>query len=350
MEFTAKQIAEFLNGTIEGDVTAKVSGFSKIEEGRPGTLTFLANPKYEHYIYGTKAAIVLVNDDFQPSTPVTATLLRVPNAYAALASLLHFVEQTKTQKEGIDPSAFIAETARVDEGGYVGHFAYIGEHTAIGRGCRIYPHAYIGDNVQIGDDTIVYPHVTIYNGCVIGARCILHAGAVIGSDGFGFAPENGTYRKIPQLGNVVLEDEVEVGANTTIDRAVMESTIIRRGVKLDNLIQIAHNVQIGENTVMASQVGISGSTKVGSHCMVGGQVGLGGHIHIGDGTQIGAQSGIISNIDAGSRIMGSPAMPLKTFFRSSIALRKLPDMYLELDRLSKEVEELKKSLSLTDKK
>ncbi len=344
MEFTAKQIAEFLNGTIEGDVTAKVSGFSKIEEGKPGTLTFLANPKYEHYIYGTKAAIVLVNDDFQPSAHVDATLLRVPNAYAALASLLHFVEQTRTQKAGTDPTAFIAPSAQVGEGGYIGHFAYIGEQSVIGRGCRIYPYAYVGDNVQIGDDTTIYPHVTIYNGCVVGSRCILHAGAVIGSDGFGFAPENGTYRKIPQLGNVVLEDEVEVGANTTIDRAVMESTIIRRGVKLDNLIQIAHNVQIGENTVMASQVGISGSTKVGSHCMVGGQVGLGGHIHIGDGTQIGAQSGIISNIDAGSRVMGSPAMPLKTFFRSSIAQRKLPDMYLEIDRLSKEIEELKKRL------
>ena len=344
MEFTAKQIAEFLNGTIEGDVTAKVSGFSKIEEGKPGTLTFLANPKYEHYIYGTKAAIVLVNDDFQPSAHVDATLLRVPNAYAALAALLHFVEQTRTQKAGTDPTAFIAPSAQVGEGGYIGHFAYIGEQSVIGRGCRIYPYAYVGDNVQIGDDTTIYPHVTIYNGCVVGSRCILHAGAVVGSDGFGFAPENGTYRKIPQLGNVVLEDEVEVGANTTIDRAVMESTIIRRGVKLDNLIQIAHNVQIGENTVMASQVGISGSTKVGSHCMVGGQVGLGGHIHIGDGTQIGAQSGIISNIDAGSRVMGSPAMPLKTFFRSSIAQRKLPDMYLEIDRLSKEIEELKKRL------
>ena len=344
MEFTAKQIAEFLNGTIEGDVTAKVNGFSKIEEGKPGTLTFLANPKYEHYIYSTKAAIVLVNDDFHPSAPIESTLLRVPNAYAALASLLHFVEQTQTQKEGIDPSAFIAPSARVGAGGYVGHFAYIGEHSVIGRGCRIYPHAYIGDNVQIGDDTIVYPHVTIYNGCVVGSRCILHAGAVVGSDGFGFAPENGTYRKIPQLGNVVIEDEVEVGANTTIDRAVMESTTIHRGVKLDNLIQIAHNVQIGENTVMASQVGVSGSTKVGRHCMIGGQVGLGGHIHIGDGTQIGAQSGIISNIDAGSRVMGSPAMPLKTFFRSSITLRKLPDMYLEIDRLRKEVEELKKRL------
>jgi len=232
----------------------------------------------------------------------------------------------------------------VGAGGYVGHFAYIGEHSVIGRGCRIYPHTYIGDNVQIGDDTIVYPHVTIYNGCVVGSRCILHAGAVVGSDGFGFAPENGTYRKIPQLGNVIIEDEVEVGANTTIDRAVMESTTIHRGVKLDNLIQIAHNVQIGENTVMASQVGVSGSTKVGRHCMIGGQVGLGGHIHIGDGTQIGAQSGIISNIDAGSRVMGSPAMPLKTFFRSSITLRKLPDMYLEIDRLRKEVEELKKRL------
>lgn len=319
-----------------------MSNFSKIEEGQPGTLTFLANPKYEHYIYGTQASIVLVNDDFKPSVSIGATLIRVPNAYAALASLLKIAEQTKAQRQGIDSTAFIASSATVGDDCYVGNFAYIGENTVIGKGCRIYPHAYIGDRVTIGDDTIIYPHVTIYNGCCIGHTCILHAGAVIGSDGFGFAPENGEYRKIPQLGNVILEDEVEVGANTTIDRAVMDSTIIRRGVKLDNLIQIAHNVQVGENTVMAAQVGISGSTKVGEQCMIGGQVGLGGHIHIGRGTQIGAQSGIISNIEPHSRIMGSPAIPMKNFFRSSVMYRKLPDMYLEINKLRKELDELKK--------
>lgn len=341
MEFTAQQIADFLNGTIEGDSAVKVHNFSKIEEGQPGTLTFLANPKYEHYIYGTQASLVLVNNDFSPSAPVAATLIRVPNAYAALASLLNVVEQRNEPKKGTAASAFIAASASVGKDGYVGEFAYIGENTTIGEGCRIFPHAYIGDHVTIGDHTIVYPHVTIYNGCVIGKNCILHAGAVIGSDGFGFAPENGEYKKIPQLGNVVLEDDVEVGANTTIDRAVMNSTVIRKGVKLDNLVQIAHNVQVGENTVMAAQVGISGSTKVGARCMIGGQVGLGGHIHIGDDTQIGAQSGIISHIEARSRVMGSPAIPIKNFFRSGIIYRKLPEIYLELNRLKKEIDELK---------
>ena len=324
MEFTAQQIADFLNGTIEGDSAVKVHNFSKIEEGQPGTLTFLANPKYEHYIYGTQASLVLVNNDFSPSAPVAATLIRVPNAYAALASLLNVVEQRNEPKKGTAASAFIAASANVGK-----------------DGCRIFPHAYIGDHVTLGDHTIVYPHVTIYNGCVIGKNCILHAGAVIGSDGFGFAPENGEYKKIPQLGNVVLEDDVEVGANTTIDRAVMNSTVIRKGVKLDNLVQIAHNVQVGENTVMAAQVGISGSTKVGARCMIGGQVGLGGHINIGDDTQIGAQSGIISHIEARSRVMGSPAIPIKNFFRSGIIYRKLPEIYLELNRLKKEIDELK---------
>ncbi len=297
MEFSARQIADFLDGTIEGNGAIKVNSFSKIEEGKPGSLTFLANPKYEHYIYGTKASIVLVNNDFKPSVPIEATLIRVPNAYAALATLMNVVEQADTKKKGVDSTAFIAASAKVGKDCYVGNFVYIGENTVIGEGCRIFPHAYIG---------------------------------------------NGQYRKIPQLGNVVLEDEVEVGANTTIDRAVMDSTIIRKGVKLDNLIQIAHNVQVGENTVMASQVGISGSTKVGKQCMIGGQVGLGGHIHIGDGTQIGAQSGIISNIDAHSRIMGSPAIPMKNFFRSGVIFRKLPEMYLEINRLRKELDELKK--------
>ena len=278
MEFSAQQIAAFLNGTVEGDPDVKVSNFSKIEEGKIGTLTFLANPKYEHYIYNTKASIVLVNNDFTPSGIVPATLIRVDNAYASLAMLLNMVEQSKKKENGIDSTAFIAKSASVDENAYIGAFAYIGNNAKVGKNCRIYPYAYIGDNVIIGDNTVLYPHVTIYEGCVVGCNCILHAGSVVGSDGFGFAPEGETYKKIPQLGNVVIEDDVEIGANTTIDRAVMDSTILRRGVKLDNLVQIAHNVEVGENTVMAAQVGIAGSVKIGKHCMFGGQVGLAGHI------------------------------------------------------------------------
>ena len=245
MEFSAQQIASVLGGTVEGDPEVKVNNFSKIEEGKPGTLTFLANPKYEHFIYQTEASIVLVNNDFTPAEPVKATLVKVANAYASLAILLNMVEQANVKKAGIDATAFIAGSATVGEGCYVGNFAYIGEDVKIGKNSRIYPHAYIGDHVTIGDNCTIYPHATIYNGCVIGNNCILHAGSVIGSDGFGFAPEGDNYKKIPQLGNVVLEDDVEIGANTTIDRAVMDSTIIRRGVKLDNLVQIAHNVEVG---------------------------------------------------------------------------------------------------------
>lgn len=343
MEFTAQQIADFLKGTVVGDPTAKVSNFSKIEEGIPGTITFLANPKYEHFIYQTKASIVLVNENFNPASPIESTLIRVSNAYTSLAMLLNLVEQSRIKKNGIDSSAFIAATATIEENCYVGAFAYIGENTHIGKGCMIYPHVYIGDNVRIADNTTLYPHSVIYDECIIGHHCIIHAGVVIGADGFGFAPENGEYTKIAQLGNVVIEDNVEMGANTAVDRAVMGSTIIHKGVKLDNLIQIGHNVEIGENTVMAAQVGIAGSTKVGSNCMFGGQVGLGGHIHIGDNTQIGAQSGIISNIDANSKIMGSPAIPVKSFMRSGVLLEKLPDIYKTLYRLEKEVEELKKN-------
>jgi UDP-3-O-[3-hydroxymyristoyl] glucosamine N-acyltransferase len=343
MEFTAQQIADFLKGTVEGDPAAKVSGFSKIEEGIPGTITFLANPKYEHFIYQTKASIVLVNEDFSPASEIKTTLIRVPNAYTSLAMLLNLAEQSTIRKSGIDSSAFIARTAVVGENGYIGTLAYIGEGTTIGKGCMIYPHTYIGDRVKIGDNTIIYPHVTIYDGCIVGNNCILHAGSVIGSDGFGFAPENGVYKKIPQLGNVVVEDEVEVGANTTIDRAVIGSTTIHKGVKLDNLIQVGHNVEIGEHTVMASQVGIAGSTKVGSNCMFGGQAGLGGHITIGDNSQIGAQSGIISNIGKNSRIMGYPAIPIRKFMQSSIVIKKLPEIYRTLNRLEEEVAELKKN-------
>lgn len=345
MEFSAQQIAGFLNGTIEGDPEVKVCNFSKIEEGKPGTLTFLANPKYEHYIYETKASIILVNNDFIPAAPINSTLIKVANAYTALAMLLNIVEQSKTKKSGIDSTAFIAVSAKVGEDAYVGNFAYIGENVTLGKNCKVYPYAYIGDHVTAGDNCVFYPHVTIYNSCIIGSRCIFHAGVVIGSDGFGFAPEGDLYKKIPQLGNVIIEDDVEIGANTTIDRAVMDSTIIRKGVKLDNLIQIAHNVEIGENTVMAAQVGIAGSVKIGKHCMFGGQVGLAGHIKIGDHVNLGAQSGIISDIKDGETIMGTPAISAKSFMRSSAIFNRLPEMYRTMGQLQREIEQLKKELT-----
>ena len=308
MEFSAQQIAGFLNGTIEGDPNVKVSNFSKIEEGKPGTLTFLANLKYAHHIYNTEASIVLVNNDFKPEQPIRATLVKVENAYAALAMLLNLVEQSKSKKKGVDSTAFIAASATVSDDCYVGNFAYIGEGVKMGKNCMVYPHAYIGDHVTVGDNCVFYPHATVYENCTIGNNCILHAGSVVGADGFGFAPEGETYKKIPQLGNVIIEDDVEIGANTTIDRAVMDSTIIRRGVKLDNLVQIAHNVEVGENTVMAAQVGIAGSVKVGKHCMFGGQVGLAGHIHVADHVVFGAQAGVISDVKEATTLLGRRAI------------------------------------------
>ncbi|HHT29714.1 MULTISPECIES: UDP-3-O-(3-hydroxymyristoyl)glucosamine N-acyltransferase [Petrimonas] len=345
MTFTAQQIADFLKGEIVGNPDVEVDNFAKIEEGKPRTIAFLSNPKYTHYIYETKADIVLVNRDFTPDKPVSATLIKVPDAYAALAALLELANSLAPVKKGIEEMSFVSPSAKLGENVYVGAFAYIGEHVEIGRDAKIYPQAYIGDNVKIGNNVTIYAGVKIYHGCVIGDNCILHAGAVIGADGFGFSKQEGIYHKIPQIGNVVLEEEVEVGANTTIDRAVMGSTIIRKGVKLDNLIQIAHNCEIGRNTVMAAQVGIAGSAKLGEGCVLGGQVGIGGHITIGSHSQIGAQSGIISNTPEGSEVMGSPAYPVKNFFKSSIIIPKLPDMYRQLNALEKEIRELKKQLS-----
>ena len=344
MEFTAQQIADLLKGTIVGDPTTKISSFSKIEEGAEGTITFLSNPKYEQFIYETKASIVLVNNDFTPTSEIKATLIKVQNAYSSLAILLDLAEKAKSKKNGVDSLAFISATASIETDCYIGAFVFIGENVRIGKGCKIYPHTYIGDNAVIGDNTTFYPHSTVYEGCVIGQNCIIHAGAVIGSDGFGFAPEgDGAYKKIAQIGNVLIEDNVEVGANTTIDRAVMGSTIIRKGVKLDNLIQIAHNVEVGENTVMAALVGIAGSTKIGSNCMFGGQSGACGHLTVGDGSKVAAQTGIINNKPPNSEIMGMPAIPLKNFLRSSLHFEKLPDIYRTISRLEKEVEELKKN-------
>ena len=345
MEFTAQQIAAFLRGTVEGDPEVKVSNFSKIEEGKPGTLTFLANPKYEHHIYHTEASIVLVNQDFTPTEPIHTTLIRVENAYTALAQLLNMVEQAKSKKSGVDSTAFIAPTASVGEDCYIGNMAYIGERVKLGNNCQVYPFAYIGDNVEIGDNTILYPHVTVYHDCRIGQHCILHAGSVIGADGFGFAPEGEQYKKIPQLGNVVIEDNVEIGANTTIDRAVMDSTIIRQGVKLDNLIQIAHNVEVGENTVMAAQVGIAGSVKVGKHCMFGGQVGLAGHIQIADDVTLGAQAGVISSVKEATTLLGAQAIQARNFMRSSAIFNRLPELYRTIGQLQREVETLKKEIN-----
>lgn len=345
MKFSAKQISEFLNGELIGNPDVSVSNFSKIEEGQPGTITFLGNPKYTHHIYETAADIVIVNADFEPDKPIAATLIKVPNAYAALASLMELAGKHQPVKKGVEAMSFVSPNAKVGENVYVGAFAYIAEGASVGDNSKIYPQVYVGDNVQIGKNCIIYAGVKIYSDCVIGDNCILHSGAVIGADGFGFSKKEERYHKIPQMGNVLIEDDVEIGANTTVDRAVMGSTIIRKGVKLDNLIQIAHNCEVGENTVMAAQVGVAGSTKIGENCVLGGQVGIGGHITIGNRSQIGAQSGIISNTKEGSEIIGTPAFPVKNYFRSSIIIPKLPDMYRQLNALEKEIAELKKSLS-----
>lgn len=335
MEFTAIQIAQVLGGTVEGNPEAPVRTYSKIEEGVPGALTFFANPKYEHYVYSTAASVVLVNNDFQPSQEVKATLIRVPNAYEALAQLLNMYEQMQPKKVGIEQPSYISQKATVGEFAYVGAFAYIGDGAKIGKNVKIYPQAYIGDGVVVGDDTVIYAGVKIYKGCKIGSRCTLHAGCVIGADGFGFAPDaNGVYQKISQIGNVEIADDVEVGANTCIDRATMGSTRIGKGTKLDNLIQIAHNVEIGESTVMAALGGIAGSTKVGSHCMFGGQTGIAGHIKVADGTKCGAQTGIAGNIKKeNTTVFGSPAIDVMTYNKAYAIFRHLPEMKKQLDEL-----------------
>jgi UDP-3-O-[3-hydroxymyristoyl] glucosamine N-acyltransferase len=285
MEFTAQQIADFLEGVVEGNPSVTVNNFSKIEDGQPGTLSFLSNPKYTQYIYETKASIVLVNKDFQPENEVRATLIRVEDAYQSLALLMSIVDKAKSDKTGISSLAFVSSTANIGGNSYIAPFVYIGENVTIGQNCSLHAHCTIEDGAQIGNNVTLFPGVTVYNDCVIGDNCILHSGCVIGSDGFGFAPtEDGTYRKIPQMGNVIVEDDVEIGANSIVDRATLGSTIIRKGVKIDNLVQIAHNVEVGENTVIAAQSGISGSTKLGKKCILAGQVGLAGHIQIADGT------------------------------------------------------------------
>jgi UDP-3-O-[3-hydroxymyristoyl] glucosamine N-acyltransferase len=344
MEFTAQVIAGFLKGEIEGDPGTKVNTIAKIEEGHEGALSFLANPKYEHYIYSTESSIVLINKSFVPTAPIKATLIRVENAYESFASLLRLVDQARPRKKGIHPTAVIEASAKIGTDVYIGPYTYIGENCRIGDGCSLYPNVYIGDNTKVGDGSILYPGVKVYHECVIGLECIIHAGSVIGSDGFGFAPQSeNEYMKIPQLGNVILEDHVEIGANVTIDRATMGSTVIRKGVKLDNLIQIGHNVEIGENTVMAAQTGIAGSTKIGKNCMLGGQVGIAGHLKIAAGTKIGAQAGLLGDVkEENTAIIGSPAFDIKQFMKSYVFVRKLPEIKAKLDSVEKDVEALKK--------
>lgn len=341
MEFTAKQIAEVINGEVVGDENVTVNVFSKIEEGKPGSLTFLSNPKYTNYIYTTEASIVLVSNKFVPEHEIRATMIKVDNPYDCLAKLMMMYESAKPKKKGIDPLAFIAPTAKVGEDVYIGAFAYIGENAVVGDDARIYPHSYIGDGVKIGENTTVYSNVNVYSGCRIGDNCILHSGCVIGADGFGFAPTEDGYEKIPQIGNVVLEDNVEIGANTCIDRATMGSTIIRKGAKIDNLVQIAHNDEIGSNTVIAAQTGVAGSTKIGEWCMFGGQVGVAGHITVGDKVNVGAQTGINSHVDGNQTLMGYPAMSYRDFMKISVIQRKLPDMLKRLDAMEKELKALK---------
>lgn len=344
MEFSAATLAGFLKGEVEGDPGIVVNTVAKIEEGHPGALSFLANPKYEHYIYSTKSSIVLVNRSFIPSSKVEATLIKVDNAYDAFASLLRLVDQARPRKKGIHSTAIIEPTAKIGTDAYIGAYAYIGENCIVGDNCSVYPHVYLGDNSRMGNNCTLNPGVKIYHDCVLGEGVIIHAGTVIGSDGFGFAPQSeNEFMKIPQLGNVVIEDHVEIGANVTIDRATMGSTFIRKGVKLDNLIQIAHNVEIGENTVMAAQTGISGSSKVGRNCMFGGQVGIAGHIKIADGTKIGAQSGIPSDVKKeNSILLGYPAFDHRDFLRCAVIFKKLPELKIKIEALEKGLESLKK--------
>lgn len=346
MEFTAKQIAEFIQGSIEGNENVSVHTFAKIEEGVPGAISFLSNPKYTHYLYDTQSSIVLVNKDLELERATKATLIRVDNAYEAVARLLTLYEMSKPKKKGIDPLAYIAPTAQIGEDCYVAPFAYIGEHVKIGKGTQIYPHTTVYDNASVGENCLLYANVSVYHDCKIGNRVTLHSGCVIGADGFGFAPAENGYEKIPQIGIVTIEDDVEIGANACVDRSTMGSTIVRKGVKIDNLVQIAHNVEVGANTVMSAQVGVAGSTKIGQWCMFGGQVGIAGHAVIGDQVKSGAQAGIAGSLRKGHvTVQGSPAIEAKNFARSSIVFKNLPEMYSDVNRMKKEIEELKEILN-----
>ncbi len=344
MEFTAKQIAEFLGGTVDGNADATVHTFAKIEEGVPGALSFLSNVKYTHYLYSTQSSVVLVNRDFKPEQPVSATLVRVDNAYESLARLMSLYASMKPARTGISSLASVSEKASIGNNVYIGPFAVIEEGAVIGDNTRIYPHVTIGEGASVGSDCIIYPQVTVYYGCKVGNRCILHAGSVVGADGFGFAPTPNGYDKIPQIGIVELEDDVEIGANTCIDRSTMGRTVVHKGVKLDNLVQVAHNVEVGEHTVISAQTGIAGSSKIGSWCMIGGQSGISGHITVGNKVNIAAKTGVLSCINDGDTIMGYPSISYRNFLRSSLIFRDLPEMNKTIQKLQKEIEELKSKL------
>jgi UDP-3-O-[3-hydroxymyristoyl] glucosamine N-acyltransferase len=344
MKFTAQQIADLLKGKITGNASVEVNSLSKIEEGKPGTLSFLANAKYLPFIYSTQASVVIVNNDFVPEQPVAATLIRVEDAYKSFASLLEVYNKIIRDKKGIETPSFISSSAKTGKDIYVGAFAYIGNNAVIGNNVKIYPNCYVGDNVKIKNNTTLFAGVKIYSDCEIGSDCTLHAGVIIGADGFGFSPNENGYNKVAQIGNVIIEDHVEIGAGTSIDRATLGSTIIRKGVKLDNLIQVAHNVEIGENTVIAAQTGIAGSTKIGKNCMIGGQVGIVGHLTIADGVKIAAQSGIGANITTPNEIVqGSPAFNISDYKRTYVIFRKLPQLEKRIIDLEKIISELKAS-------
>lgn len=346
MEFSAEQLAGLLGGTVDGDGKVTVGDYAKIEEGKPGTISFLSNPKYEHYIYSTKASIVLVNNDFKPSRKVEATLIRVPDAYMALAKLMKLAERKAEINEGVSDLAFVSPSAKLAEGVSVAPFAYIGDNVSVGRGSKIFPGVYIGADVSVGEDCIIYPNASVYRGCRIGDRCILHSSSVIGADGFGFAKnENGDYVKMPQNGNVILGNDVEVGASSTIDRGSMGPTIIGNGVKIDNQVQVAHNVELGESTAVAACSGIAGSTKIGKHCVLAGKVGVVGHAHIADNCILAAGTNLQSGIDKpGSVYQGSPALPFFNAKRSFAAYKNLPDMVRTVNSMQKEIEKLKQEI------
>ena len=338
MKITAALIAEVLNGEVIGDENVSVSTLAKIEEGKPGSITFLANPKYTSYIYDTKSSIIIVNKTFVPEYEISATLIKVEDAYKAFSKVLEYYNQVKLMKSGIEQPSVISEGVTHGDDLYLGSFSYIGRNTIIGNNVKIYPNSFVGDNVIIGDNTILFAGSRVYSESIIGKNCIIHSGTIIGSDGFGFVPsEDGTYSKIPQIGNVIIEDDVEIGACTTIDRATLGSTIIRKGVKLDNQIQIAHNVEIGENTVIASQTGIAGSTKIGKNCVIGGQVGIVGHIIIGNFVKIQAQTGVGKSLKDGETVQGSPAMGYNDFAKSYIHFRNLPKIVTEFNELKKTI-------------
>ncbi len=338
MKFTAEQIAGILEGEVVGNPNAEVSRLSKIEEGEEGSLTFLANPKYINYIYTTKASVTIVNDTFVPESEITTTLIKVEDAYASFSKLLQFYNQVKLNKNGIEAQSFMTEGTKYGENLYLGSFSYIGQNVVLGDNVKIYPNSFIGDNVVIGDNVYIFAGAKIYSETIIGNNCTIHSGTIIGADGFGFVPnEVGEYSKVPQIGNVIIEDNVDIGANTTIDRATLGSTIIRKGVKLDNQIQIAHNVEIGKNTVIAAQSGVAGSTKIGENCMIGGQVGIAGHLVIGNNVRLQAQSGVARNIKDDEILQGSPALGYGDFNKSYVHFKNLPKIVAELDELKKQI-------------